>query len=477
MTVVGLRTVIRDPLAPAAFNRLGLYALRIGLVLALLLVAFLASSSTTLTIALPGLLLVGLVGWALFRRPLANLCVLLASFILIVGYEDGIQASEILWGLYYAAFMGHWFSTRFFLYRDHLASNRESGAILLFLVLISLSIGLTLMFGGDLRFFLGEWLSLSFFALYFPIREAVARHKWGLQAVLISILVVALFVQLRNFANYREILVEAVYSWQLTRGRAMTNTAIIMLPVFGGLVYLLHAKRWRGYLIGGAIFTLFFGGLILSQTRGHWLAFAVSCLVLLPVFGQNQRLRLYGIGVASILGMVAAGYLLLGNAFPLVAAGILDRVLSIGTAASDDISLLNRFRETAVVMGEVVKNPILGYGLGVPFRFWDPTYLPPFTLVTSFLHNGFVALWYKFGIWGLGLVLFFWGSAIKRGLRLYRSSAPELLRVTGLAAAAVLISFVVSAITSNPFYVNDTMFALAIGLGVIAGCDLRAARA
>jgi O-antigen ligase len=183
----------------------------------------------------------------------------------------------------------------------------------------------------------------------------------------------------------------------------------------------------------------------------------------------KQRLRLIGIGAASIAGIVGLGYLLLGDVFILVATGMLDRVLSIGSAATTDISLINRFRETAVVMGKVMENPILGYGMGVSFSFWDLTFLPPFHHVTTFLHNGYVALWYKFGIWGLGMVLYFWSSAIWHAVKGYRAQGDLLLRLTNLGVAGILISFVISAITSNPFYINDPMFMFGIATGAAAG--------
>jgi O-Antigen ligase len=468
-----LEKMWRNPLHPDVVGGLGLIAFRSGLALGLLLTAYFAWASPTLALAFPVLLLGAVAGWFLFRLPLLNLAVLLASFVLIADYEDGTQITEVLWGLYYGAFVCHWYVTRIFLYKDRLFEDRESRTVFLFLILMTLSVGLTVMFKGDLRFFVGEWLSLSFFSLYFPIREAITRHRHGLLAVAISLLIVALFVQVRNVLNYQEILIEATYAWQVTKGRAVTNTAIIMLPLFGALLMLLHANKLKPALLAGAIFAFFFGGFILSQTRGHWVAFAFACIVILPIMGRSQRFRLVTIGALSVAGIVGAGYLLLGDAFELVAAGLLDRVLSIGTAASDDISLINRFRETKVVMGKVLQNPILGYGPGVAFQFWDLTFLPPFTHQTSFLHNGFVALWYKFGVWGLGLVLYFWVSSIRGGIRLYRSSAPTVLRVTGLSSAALLIAFAVSASTSNPFYVNDTMFVFAAVMGIAAGASHR----
>lgn len=439
--------------------------------LSLLIVVFAVWKSVTLLLLFLGMIVGGVAGWFLFQRPVLNLCTLILGFMLIAGFEDGTQPTEVLYGLYYLAFLAHWYGTRIFLYKEALFETRESRVLFVFLVLATATIVLTLLYGGSIRFYIGEWLSLSFLALYFPVKEVVARHRYGLHAVMGAVLLLALWVFARNVFNYQQILLDAAYAWQVTRGRAVTNTSILMVPLFVSLMYLLHAPKLLRAWFSGGVFAIFFAGLIISQSRGYWVAFAGACLVLLVLMAPQQRRRLIGIGVASVAGIVAAGYVLLGDVFILVATGMLDRVLSIGSAASTDISLINRFRETAVVMGKVMENPVMGYGMGVPFRFWDLTFLPPFHHVTTFLHNGYVALWYKFGIWGLGMVLFVWGSVIWRAIRSYRSNASPFLRVGALGVAGVLISLVISAITSNPFYINDPMFMFGIVAGAAAGID------
>ncbi|NNE70895.1 MAG: hypothetical protein HKN29_11115 [Rhodothermales bacterium] len=472
MTAVrALTQVFRDPLDPEVFGRLGVLALRVALGFGLLIIGFGVWKSLTLLALFLGFLVALVAGWWLFQRPVLNLCTLILGFTLIAGFEDGTQPTEVLYGLYYMAFLGHWYLTRVFLYRERIFETRESRVLIAFLILATASVGLTILFGGDLRFFIGEWLSLSFLALYFPVREVVTRHKYGLHAVMGAVLLLALWVFVRNVLNYQQILLDAAYAWQVTRGRAVTNTSILMVPLFVSLVYLLHAPKLRKAWLSGTVFAIFFAGLIISQSRGYWVAFAGACVVLLLVMPGRQRSRLIGIGVASIAGIIAIGYVVLGDVFILVATGMLDRVLSIGSAATTDISLINRFRETAVVWGKVMENPILGYGMGVPFSFWDLTFLPPFHHVTTFLHNGYVALWYKFGLWGLVMVLYFWGNAIWRAIRAYRLKGSAFLRLANLGVAGVLISLVISAITSNPFYINDPMFMFGIVTGAAAGAD------
>jgi O-antigen ligase len=117
-------------------------------------------------------------------------------------------------------------------------------------------------------------------------------------------------------------------------------------------------------------------------------------------------------------------------------------------------------------------NPILGYGMGVSYRVFD--IIRDVTFVKSFVHNGYVALWFKFGLWGLGMMLFFLGSLIRRGYRSFRAEQAQMIyRLVGLAALACFAALFVSALTSNPFFRNDTTFIYGTLSGIVGGCYSR----
>src|SRR5690606_4999639 len=121
---------------------------------------------------------------------------------------------------------------------------------------------------------------------------------------------------------------------------------------------------------------------------------------------------------------------------------------------TQDLSLLSRFAEAQGALARIEQNPILGHGVGVPYAFND--ILSHTTITRTFIHIGYLYLWYTFGLLGGGLALFWWGRSLWCGLKTYRvREAPLLLRLGGLAAAATLVAFTLSASTSNPFYHKD----------------------
>ena len=133
-----------------------------------------------------------------------------------------------------------------------------------------------------------------------------------------------------------------------------------------------------------------------------------------------------------------------------------------------DISLINRFLEAQGVWEHIKVNPILGHGMGVPYRFFNITYL--YSEEKTFVHNGYVALLFKFGIWGLGMMLYLMGRFFLMAMGNWRKAVnTPLARIISLAVAGSMAALALTATTANPFYQNDLMFVYAVLWGIIGG--------
>jgi len=453
---------------PAVLHRIGRSLLLSGLGLSLLFVLFLGWKIPDALPFFPILPIGAVLVWYLFRHPLLNLAIVLASFVLIADFEDGIQPTEVFYGLYYLGFLSHWFVTRLFLYKESIFERREDRVLMLFLVLMSLSFPITLLYGGTMRMIMGEWLSLSMLAFYWPVREAIERNPRALYVMIGVIGWIGLFVLARNIFNYQDIIAKAAYAWQVTKGRAVTNEGLLMVPAFFGLSFFLFAEKKNTLLVSLCVFLAYVGGLILTQSRGYWVAFFIGGLFLFYLVPKKTRIRFVSAAVLSGAGILGLAMFFFGDYVMLIVTGLLNRVVSIGSAATRDLSLVNRLLESSAVLSHIATNPILGHGMGVTYRFYDITF--GFSHEKSFIHNGYLALWFKFGIWGLGMLLYFFGAIIRRSVRVFRSLTPTPhARTAGLAVAGSFIAFSVSANTSNPFYINDTMFIFAVLAGIAGG--------
>ena len=465
--------------APTAdvVGRWGRWLLTSGLVLGLALVLYLAWSLPEALPFVPLALLGGIALWYLFRRPLLNLCVVLALFVLTADYQAGFQATEVLYGLYYLGFLAWWFLLHLFVYKgwDEVFSVPEAKALFLFLVLITLSLPLGLLFGGVFRTAISEWAALTMLAFYFPVKEACVRYRHGAAAVLAVLLLIGTFVAVRNVVNYQAVLLHTARLGE-AGGRVVTNDNLLMAASLVSLVFLTFARRWRERLVLAPFFLLFFGGLILTQSRGYWVAFAAGTLFMFVVIDGRHRRRMLALGLAGGVLLAALGAIFLGDFLLSVLDGLVGRVASLGTAVTADLSLVNRFRESAAAWEYIERNPILGHGLGVPYTFYD--LILGVTNKNSFIHNGYVGLWYRFGVWGLALVLFYWARSAWHGLRAFRMQpGPSVPPLSGLAAAVVLAAFTLSTVTSNPFHLNDATFIFGVLTGLGSGAYRRLAPA
>ncbi len=410
-------------LTPASLLRWGRVVLGGGFGASLVLVLYLAWAAPEVLPFVPVALFGAVAVWYLFRHPLLNLCAVLGGFVLVAGYSEGFQVQEVLYGLYYFAFLGHWFFTRLYLRRERLFVTGTDRAVLLFLLWAMASLGLTVLFGGSLRTGVSEWIALSMLALYFPVRDACVRYRYGPMIIFGVFCWLGLFFTLRNLSGFLQTVDAAVYAWQIARGRVVSNETFLLIPSVLSLVVLLYVRTWGQRLVVLAALSLFFSALVLSQSRAFWVDFALVAALLFVLVDWGRKKALIGLGVAGGVGLVAVLFLFFGEFITLMAFGLVERLLSIGTAASRDISLINRFYEAQAVWDLVKQNPILGYGLGTPYQVYD--IIDNATFEKAYCHNGYLGVWYRMGLLGLVPLLYVWGVSAWRGLQLFlQKSAP-----------------------------------------------------
>ncbi len=451
-------------------------ALFAALVLGLVVVLAIARmGSWPVAAAFPAVLVALAAAIWLFRHPTLNLFVVLVGFVIVADNQAGFQLREVAYALYLYLVLAFWYVERVAFTREPFLRTRADQALALFLILLPCSLVLTILFGGRLVGAVSELFSLSLLALYFPLKELAARYRWAPKALVLTVVSVGMLVALRNFYEYWQMLGRVTQAWQVETGRVVTNDNLLMVSSLFSLALVVYARKLKSFILAGLCFSFCFGGLILTQSRGYWMAFFVGFVALVFLTDKRRRRYILLLGGVGLVALVGAGYVLVGSYMDLLLGGLVERVLSIGTAATADLSLVNRFREAATVMELIKANPVVGYGMGVPYYFYDIAH--QLSDLDALVHNGYVGLWYKFGLWGLGLVLFFWASTLRRGIQaFFAKSSAHWTKVCGLAAAISLIGFVLSTITSNPFFLKDSLFIFSVTTGLAGGAYLRSRR-
>lgn len=467
MSTAGTGTVVQKEVWQ--YGRLVLAA---GLVSGIAFILLLVALAPELVPYLPALPLGCVAAWFLFRRPALNLAVLLAVFPLVADFEEGLDVQEILFGLYYLSFLGHWYFKNVLLEQRRLLNSITDRLAVFILLWVALYVPLSFAFGGDPIAIRGEVLAFTFLGFYFPVKSMVARTKNGVRILFLVLVWAGLFVTVRNFALLQQLLSEATMAWQITqKGRIATNEILIVVPGFAVLSWALLSGRLRAKAIGYALFLILAFGLVMTQSRGYWVAFALGIAVIILALERRRKVELLVVGAAGILFSITLVFYLFGENALLLAAGLFNRILSLATAATEDISLINRFLESKTVLTRILENPVLGHGMGIPYSYHDPTIAG--TRTRPFIHNGFLSLWYRFGIVGLVSVCAFWFISIRTGFSLARRKGPVWNRIGAMVAAASLTSLILSGMTSTPFHHNDLMLMFALLAGMATGLDER----
>jgi len=422
-----------------------------------------------LTIFLPVVLLALSAGVILFTKPRFNFIVWLGAFALLFSSEKGIQLHEVVYGLYFYTYLNHWYIRRLFLYNRPIVHGRTDIAFGLWLGLgLSLGVGLSLLFGADLTRLRGEWLALTLIAIYFPIKEFCMREKHGL-AILIAILTfIGLWITLDNVLVARHTLASATALWEFETVRKAGRE---LLLVFSGIMLLsvLPVLKNRAQQIGLAfVLMILLGGLVLTKSRAYWVEFLVAAVILIAIAPGVERKRLMAWCGAGIVILSIVSILFFSTYINLIIVGISSRFATLG-AASADLSLLNRFVEASSVMEMVGRNPILGYGLATDYSFFDIIALRTYT--RSYVHIGFVAVLYKFGLWGSLLIGYAWLSSLSIAfVDTQRESFSTFERAALRGIVACLASTVLPMITSSVFFESDKLsafiFITALGAGI-----------
>lgn len=279
--------------------------------------------------------------------------------------------------------------------------------------------------GAQLYSAIGELTYYAAAPLYFGFRWYLGNDEHSprrkelitLAGVLILLL---LFVMARNAFNYQQLLVQAYLEWQVEKARVAANEVLILLSSILLTVAVLHLKTFKGRILMLGLLGISVGSLILTQSRGYWLSYAFSFFIIFLLEDRSKKLRMLLYFGATFTFLLAVALTFFEDYVVLISVALAERFSSIFSSSSLFSSLQDRLAESQTVLGKILDNPIAGYGLGVEFiRFY---FFENYHLLTSYVHNGYLAVWYKFGLPGLFVFLGIAFQILKKGFRLFRLS-------------------------------------------------------
>jgi hypothetical protein len=317
--------------------------------------------------------------------------------------SDGIGPGELLFGAVVIGGLLAWFAKEF-LHRRSIVRSGFDALLAGFLFLGTFTAALGFLFhNGDLLHFYKEYSVVFALLLYFPLRSCM-RSRRDVQILIAMCVVLACANSVVSLLTYKSRLASAVYAWEVESSRTAGGTepfAIAMTLI--GITLFAYARRWRMTVAGLALAG---GGLLtlaITFSRGPMVAGVIGMIIVILcspfVIGRRAAL--------AVMGAFVAGSLVVVIMFPAVAStvgkSIAMRLFS-ATSGFHDLSLRARVVESSTLIEEYLPaSPVFGYGFGVNFSTYTP--IARNFHVTSFIHNGYVWAFYKFGI-PVALLLF-----------------------------------------------------------------------
>jgi O-Antigen ligase len=355
-----------------------------------------------------------------------------------------------------------------------LLRRRESlwlpGALLLPLLILALAMVAGIATGHGAGVSLSTTLhkeNVLAYLLVLPIAVANLRlDRRQVSLLLCGVFALALvkaFLGLAEIGSGHGVSIEGSSSLTYYEPTANWLIMIALLGVVAALVARVRVPLWM--LLGSP---LLIGSLLLSYRRSFWIATALCLLlvVLLALSPSGRRLL-----VPTAL-LVALAISLLGSThFQSAQSPLLKRAASL-TPSSLTENVEDRYRldERANVLGDVLKHPITGLGIQVPWRATSRG-LPIEHGAEARQYVHFAALWFwmKLGMLGLIAYISLLTGAAVLAWRVWRGGSEPLPRAFGLASLCGFAGLVVIETTAT-FTAADARFTvlLAAQIGLLA---------
>ncbi|HEX9952120.1 MAG TPA: O-antigen ligase family protein [Rubricoccaceae bacterium] len=393
--------------------------------------------------------------------------------LLLSGVADDLPAGKAIFGFYLLVFLLTWHIPRWASGERLVVSWTDAGAALLILLGIGLGLVLGVLFGNPVSEIVIQLQAFVPVLLYFPIKQTCARERLGPELMAGALIVLGIVAATENAILTRQALQDATKLYEIIDVRVSYGEIMMMAATMLATGLLMSTRTWTGFASYLPLFGIAVGGLILSKSRGFWVATVLALAVLFVMSRSQQRRHLAGAGVVGFGALLVVAFVVAPQYVMLLGTGIAKRFLTLSTAASADLSLINRFAENAGVWRVIRENPVVGHGWGATYSYYS--LLAQGSQTWGFVHNAYFGVWLKLGLWGLMLVVWVWAGSAACGVLAVRD-----LRLSGRhralagAAGASLLGIALVSYASSPFELADQMTVLTALWAVAQGTAQRA---
>lgn len=383
---------------------------------------------------------------------------ILSHCLLFLQEAKGISALDILFSIIFFGGLIIWFVKKF-TEGESVIRDGYDLIFVFFLAYAFLGIFVATLYGFSFFKGLREFLLFVPYLLYMPIREYI-KGKRQVDIVVWSLLVVIVIVGATDIIKYRLNMTMAQYFWQVISGREAAFESLFMSGVI--LLATFYSARQYNRIIVPITLGVTVVALAITFSRGYWIGAAIGISLLIAFFPSEARKRLLVLSSISLLASIAIVYILFPRIFTDILQGLVARLAATGLG---DVSLQNRFAESSAVLSLVAQSPIIGYGLGSLFSFYNLIFHE--TSTTWYIHNVYLFMMFKFGAVGTILFLIFYFRKISDAVKIAIKHSYLFDRVIMISFASIMVVMLIISVTSPQFYDRASILILSVVWGII----------
>ncbi|MBV7535969.1 O-antigen ligase family protein [Duganella sp. sic0402] len=308
------------------------------------------------------------------------------------------------------------------------------------------------------------WLWLPLLAVYCgSTPDGVRKLNRVMLAVAILVSVMALFAAVTGI----QLAATGRVGSLETAGAAQGAFTRVQMPGFPfvtwALVWLVVMMLYRrvnmavGILLGG----LLAAALVVNFGRALWVWTLIGMLI--PVFfiGQSRTAKL----LVTLVTVGALGIAALAIAKPSTLDAIMVRMMSVKDEGGKNTSYGWREWENQDAVAALKRSPVIGVGMGGEYRNWIPI-LRVFAEHTRYIHESYLYIALKLGVFGLLLMLMVFWRAWRHGRR-SMALAEQEDRLPLLASLCVFPAWLGLCLTQPELMLHSSVFFMTCILTVL----------
>lgn len=386
---------------------------------------------------------------------------LLTLALLIFRKDDGkVKLEELFYSLFVLGGIVIWFAKEVFVYRRRIILTSFDFFFLTSWVLAnSMAMLAFLMHQGDQLIFIKELLVQVTLLLYFPLRKVV-RTRQDLLAMIGVCVMLGLLNGIHNALTYQQRVIESALEFGSVAARVAAYEVLSMLLTLISFTLLAYARRPLAFLAGAGGTAAGIAFVLMSLSRGPIVATTIGMLVVVFLVPIKRGIRLAVVSVGIIIFNLAALTFIAPTFASSILENITDRLATIDKLQVDK-SLGSRVSESKALLERYIPaSPVIGYGYGVPYAFYDAPY--GITAKAYFIHNGYVHPLYKFGIPAGVFFIFMLFYPLLKGVFVRPPRDAGFLRAVMTGATACLLTILLTNLTSSKFseHVDSGLFVI-----------------